>query len=420
MIFITGDTHGEFKHGFNMENLFSEHIRELHPVFFIGKVPVLDFFARQMMAEAKKLQMDFWVCDWTKPESYGSEEFHVFLQKSDVFLFCFNNVGLRLLEDEDNIWEKNHIPVWNMIVDHPRNFNDALLHPINNLHLICPDRKHVEYAEEFYPRLASVNFMPHGGTVTVKAIPYKQRPIDVLYTGSCQPEIQNIPTISIFQDGGRDFFSQTIELMLENSFITTEEAIKAYIEALDYPLSAGDPLLRQLNEKVAGYIEAVVRRYYKQALMRMLDEAKINVEVYGSGWEAEDYTYGSTICFHPWTTSEECNALAGQAKLNLNFLPWFKDGCSERVFNNMLGGAVCLSDGSPYLKERFKDGEHLIFFNLDNLPQLVADISWLLAHPEEASHIAETGRRIAGDKDTWGCRFRRICEMAAEEFQFPG
>ena len=148
--------------------------------------------------------------------------------------------------------------------------------------------------------------------------------------------------------------------------------------------------------------------------MRLLDQAGIRVEVYGSGWEASDYSYGETIRFHPWTTSEECNALAGQAKLLLNFLPWFKDGCSERVFNNMLGGGICLTDESPYLKERFTDGRELIFFSLGNLPQLAADISWLLDHPKEASHIAETGFHAAKAHDTWGHRLRQICGMAEQ------
>ena len=117
--------------------------------------------------------------------------------------------------------------------------------------------------------------------------------------------------------------------------------------------------------------------------MRMVDQAGIRAEVYGSGWEASDYTFGENIHFHPWTTSEECNALAGQAKILLNFLPWFKDGCSE-----------------------------LVFFSLQNLPQAVSDISWLLAHPKDASHIAERGFFTARDADTWGCRFHTLCAMA--------
>lgn len=91
------------------------------------------------------------------------------------------------------------------------------------------------------------------------------------------------------------------------------------------------------------------------------------IVIYGKGWDARDEAWQPNVSINARISSEECNRMLGKAKIGLNCMPWFKDGCSERVFNIMLNGAVCLTDTSKYLLERFEHGNELVFYNLEDM-----------------------------------------------------
>ena len=103
--------------------------------------------------------------------------------------------------------------------------------------------------------------------------------------------------------------------------------------------------------------------------------------------------------------------MLGKAKIGLNCMPWFKDGCSEIVFNIMLNGAVCLTDTSKYLLERFEHGNELVFYNLEDMEKMKQNVCWLLENPNAASQIAQAGYEAAIRNDTWLCRMGEIAKM---------
>lgn len=145
--------------------------------------------------------------------------------------------------------------------------------------------------------------------------------------------------------------------------------------------------------------------------MRELDKLGIIVDVFGKNWDDEEYQYSSNIRLHDRVTSRECNYMAGDAKICLNFMPWFKEGATERVYNAMLNKAVCVSDKSSVLENIFTDGKDIVFFDLSNPLQMAYDVKFLLEHPEVAEHIANNGYKIAMEKCTWECRLLDIIGM---------
>ncbi|MCR5634426.1 MAG: glycosyltransferase, partial [Lachnospiraceae bacterium] len=99
-----------------------------------------------------------------------------------------------------------------------------------------------------------------------------------------------------------------------------------------------------------------------------------------------------------------------QAKISLCFTPWFKNGCSEKNFDSMLNGALCVTDKGKYLENHYIDGYNIIFFDLSNPTQMAADIKWLLDNPDQASIIAQRGYETASMYDTWENRFDFVYE----------
>ena len=83
----------------------------------------------------------------------------------------------------------------------------------------------------------------------------------------------------------------------------------------------------------------------------------------------------------------------------------------------MLNGALCVTDKSEYLNEHYKDGENIIFFDLNNPQQMAADVRWLLEHPKQAALIAANGYRTAKKYDTWHKRFENIWSVIQKEMR---
>lgn len=371
----------------------------------------LDYFVEQLCVGAKKACIDYYIADARNPESYGGKKFYEYIEQEDCVLITFNQIGTMLFDDKDsNVWEKYNIPIYDIMVDHPRNYEDALINPLKVLNVLCIDKKHMDYIRTYYPNVNQVNFLPHGGCEEEKSTQeFNEREIDVLYVGSCQQEVNDFPAISILSDGGRELYNKVISLMITDSSYTTEEAIDKYF--VENKIHVAKDVRLKLYNTCSFYIETFVRRYYKQLGMQELDKLGINVEIYGDNWEDRNHKYGPNIKIHNRITSKDCNLLSGEAKICLNFMPWFKDGTSERVYNAMLNKSVCVSDRSIYLEEKFEDGENIVFFDLNNPAQMAMDVKFLLENPQVAKFIATNGYNKAKNQDEWENRLTEIISI---------
>lgn len=384
--------------------------KKIHIIFFKGIIETLDYFANELYKAAIEMDFDCYMADAQNPESFGGEAFYNFLRQDNCVFITFNQIGTLLYDSEDNnIWEKYGIQIYDIMVDHPRNYTMALINPLSVLNILCIDNNHVNYIKEFYPDVKNITFLAHGGAEEKSIISYEDRKIDVLYMGSCQQEITSFPIIGILEDGGRELYSFAISLLLQNHTFTVEDAILEYFT--QHKCSINKQQLLDIYDLCAFHIETYVRRYFKQIAIRELDKLGINVEIYGDNWEAKDYSFGANINIHRRVSSKECNDLAGNAKICLNFMPWFKHGTSERVFNSMLNQSVCVSDTSVYLEGQFTDGENIVFFDLNNPLQMAYDVKFLLDNPEVARRIAQNGYNVAKEQCTWKQRLKEILQI---------
>lgn len=372
-------------------------------IFTKGGLKTLDYFSEQLQRAATDAGYESTVADVSVP--LGGQEFVSWLEEGrDCAVILFNNVGLGISAGDENLWEAHQVPVCNIVVDHPRAFHRYLLNPVRNLHLYCVDRNHVRYAERFYPGVQA-SFLPHGGNEPKERMPYAERPIDVLYVGSCQKEpplyhIEQLP------DQGAAFYRFVIPLLMQDDTIPCEEAIRRYLEQSG--LARDDSLERTLNETVADACERYVRRRHKKQILAALAQAGLRVEVYGDQWTDEGEAYGDLVRIHERVSSSECMELMGRSKIALNIMPWFKDGSHERVYNAMLSGALSVTDDSVYLREMLADRENVIFYDRTQPEALAARMKELLADTDEAWRIAENGYRHAREKETWALRLRTL------------
>ncbi len=379
-------------------------------IFFYGPLDALRYFMDRLTECAKELGIEYIIADHNDPGSYALSRLNSFLEGDvPVFMFTMNQIGIGLVEGNENYWKKHNITVFDFVQDHPRNYDDILLDPPCDIRILSLDKNNMDFIHRFYPKIKDVFFMPNGGTEVCEFVPFKDRTIDVLYMGGCQQATDYFPPINGLPDEGNSFYSDVVSMMVEEPSLTTESAIENWFSERNIPVS--EEVLLTLNLQAAPYIENYIRRFFKLEGMHALDRAGVHVEIYGGdSWIDRDMPFSDNIHINPRISSDELNRIICNAKISLCFIPWYKRGCSEKNFDSMLNGALCVSDKSEYLEEHYKEGENIIYFDLGNPGQMASDVKWLLENPGNAELIAKRGFDTALKYDTWKERFRSFAE----------
>lgn len=135
----------------------------------------------------------------------------------------------------------------------------------------------------------------------------------------------------------------------------------------------------------------------------------IDVLLVGSYKYHTDYTYDNLR-----VSFADGLGLMEESKIVVNQMVWFKDGGSERVFNAMLQGSVCVMDGSIYLKEHFESKENIIFYSLDALEELPDIVKDLFGQLEKMQRIADHGYKTALAHHTWEQRAKELAARISD------
>ena len=371
-------------------------------IFVTGVFDTLNYFSKMLCMAADRIGIEYCVIDIDAQSEFLQQELMEYKKSAECIAIVFN------MRCDAKVWEECEIPVYDILVDHPRRFTDYMDNIINNLTLIVLDRAHVEYVKTHFPKVQNVFFMPLGGASEGEEIPYGDRVIDVLYAGSNNFS-SNFPILNSFPDDGEEFYRSALDVIIEQPDLSGEDALKlmGVSRQIDYSV----PEWKEQVWKIADALEQNARAVYKKEMMKKLSESGISVDIYGNNWENPDYSYHENIHIHDGVSSKEINQITGNAKISLNSMPWFKDGAHDRIFTAMLSGAVSVTDPSRYLIERFENARDIIFYDLTNMDVMVDNIKFLLEHPKMAAEIADNGRKKAEQNDTWDCRIQDLLEI---------
>lgn len=392
----------------------NENISQKRIVIFLTGNFILDYISKQFCTFFHRQNYDILLFD---PDNYtnSTDALFSFARKGIDCAYFFNNVGLlQTLTDGRNLWETLEIPCVNFLVDHPMYYADSLDHAPARTTLLVADRTHVAYVRRFYPRVQEVRFLPTGGCEitsdtqdakkTLSPLPWAERVMDILFIGSYK----------YHADYSEDTLDQRItEHLIRHTDHTFEQAVELCLSQAK--LSDGTTLSESfLKETIEQhrFLETNLTARYRITLLEQLLSSGLHIHVYGNGWSQTHLTGYPNFHLHKPVSFEEGIALMADTKILLNHMAWFKNGSSERIFNAMAQGALCVTDSSRYLDDILKDGINCKLFSLSELlpgtddckkqPQngIPNRISALLSCPETASQIALAGQKTAA-QHTW-------------------
>lgn len=359
-------------------------------------------------------------------EEYGKsyEEYELFIKNGKVdWVFSLNNT-LLLLDQEglcgsDFFNAKVNV---NYLFDHPSFFQKEMLRMSANTVVTSVDKKHTQFLRRFYSEIKKCETSLLGGEeFEYNKKSFSERSIDVLYVGSLK--IRNIDARSEFVEKLTDFIVMNKQYEIHESVeivfrgLSEEEFMAWFPDMYEQGISpscASDEIIR----KVIGQVYQVdmnINTIFRAGAIASLVNAGIHVDVYGAkSWNdiLSDSTIERPECLHyrGVITPKECVEKMCDAKIVLNSMPWFKDATHDRVVNAMLNGAVCVSDPSEYLLERFEDSRDIFYYDLNHLEQLPEIINNILNNPALADEVAQNAYHKSWHSETWQNRVMQMMD----------
>lgn len=375
-----------------------------------GGVETLDYFSREMAKKFEEMGYLVFFYDLEHPQS-SVKKMKKFLRPGKTALVTFNFEGLEKEEGiyQDGIgyiWDTYQTACFNIAADHPYFYHERLKDLPKRYYHINIDRNHEAYMKKFYPEYKSLGFLPLAGTRLAED-ETEQREIDVIFTGNYTELPFFEPYINWINEEYAQFYRGIIQELLEKTGETVEEAALAHCYR-EMGENTAEGLRMALHKML--FIDLYVRNYWRGMAVKTLVDAGIQVEVVGAGWEKLDCRHPENLVIHPQTDSLNCLQMLARAKISLNVMPWFKDGAHDRVFNSILNGAVCVSDGSKYLCEELKEGEGICYFDLNHLEALPEKVKELLQDENRMQDIVAQGREKVLDMHLWANRAELLAD----------
>lgn len=316
--------------------------------------------------------------------------------------------GIQFVNEVFQKYDKGTVVV-SYFCDHPLYHMKRLSRAEGDFIILQVDRKHEEYLNRYYAKFRRTGFVPLAGRGADVLVPYKQRDIEVLFTGTYQipkDEIQKPIEENIIEQLRYDVW----ETLKRCPHMALEDVLGQMLE--QYQVAVSDEEFVQIMAELND-IEGGIRYYYRDRIIKVLLSEGVKVSVFGDGWDALECEGKENLSILKGGAEVARRAL-GRTKIVLNIMPWFKEGFQERISSGMLSGAVVVTDTSKYIEEEFEDGKDIILYHLENLSELPLKVKHLLADDEEAIRIAEAGRNKVQERHTWQNRVRKMAELIEE------
>ena len=317
-------------------------------------------------------------------------------------ILSFNSIGKELFQKYQNI------PFVVCLVDHPIFHHFRLLEWGQKDYAICVDGSHRELIEKHYKNVEDSYFVPHAGIEGSRKIPFSERSIDVLFSGTYTSSDEYLKELqSVLQPYEQKIAFVLINKMQEQN-LTLEQALESFMVENDIPFT--DEEFTHLCLRYV-YIDCFMRAFYREELIRALTDNGVTVDIYGDKWEQFECNNKEYLRLHAPLDYMDTVELMCDTKISLNSIPSFKAGGHERIFTAMLNGVLCVTDANEWLETQFVDGEEIVYYSNDRMQATASAIIYYLEDEEESTRITENAYRIAKEKYTWEMRARQLLDI---------
>lgn len=321
-------------------------------------------------------------------------------QKFDMVIDFNSILPGAVLDSGEHLLDKINGPFYNYLLDHPLYHHEYLKEQLQDYRVICIDRGHAAYVEQYYPQIHNVLFLPLGGMCENEDMCADQE-YDISLSGTYTSP-RKITTIikELSTDMSKSIFS-LIDIIQADRTCTCEDGMKQLLGNKLAAFSKQD-FAEAMNLHFLA--DMYIRAYYRHQVIEKVVSSGIKLHVLGHGYEEYDGKKGENLIVHKSVPFSETFGFIRKSKISLNVMPWFKDGAHDRIFSAMLNHSAALTDSSIYLKQSFTHREDILFYELQDLSLLPYIINDTLSSKETLEAIRTNAHQKAIQNHTWKSR----------------
>lgn len=313
-----------------------------------------------------------------------------------------------LLEQQQVIKKVIKAPYIYLLIDHPIDH----LGRIQNLRqgdiLTVMDRYDSQNLNTFGYNVNNLYFLPHAALEMQLTNPI--RSIDILVSGTYSNPDNFLSYINEQSTIIQKICYEVINICIEDS---SKYYIDEFLTAFN---TRGAEITLRLNEtpefiKMVREIGRYIYSINRLKVIKALAEAGLYLHIYGEGWSNSPLINCKNITIHDSVNFWEIQKLMNQSKVVLNFQALLKDGTHERIFAGMAAGAAVVTNETPYLKQLFKEDEEIIFYNFNDMDNIVKKVKAILLDEQLRENISEAGWHAINGIHTFEQRAKQIIDI---------
>jgi len=304
------------------------------------------------------------------------------------------------------LWDFLKIPHLSFLVDPSFYATDLIESPYSIIS--CVDRSDCSAIRT--SGFENVLFFPHAVERDLAPEKGVERDLDVVFLGSCYDyeslrmawRARNPEALNKVLDDAIDIVFSTDRLSLAEALVEAWNISKCDPRGVDFPV-------------LYSYLDNYTRGKDRVELIRSITNAKIHV--FGElspdnpvgilGW-SQYLKAQSNVTVHPPMPYSEIFPILKRAKIVLNSMPFFRDGTHERIFNALACGGLPVTSESMYLREQFKDGQEMVFYQGSNRGAVNAKVDDFLSNEKKRQEAVMHGRDKVMKHHTWDARVEQL------------
>lgn len=373
-------------------------------VLFYESTESFNYFTDEIAGELVRRGHETFILDlinMARP-SHSMQELMTFCEQKVDAIVCFNRAGIHN-DTFIGLWDTMDACTLHILMDHPLRLHPTMeKHPRKYIQF-CPDEEHVAYVKRYFPNVEHIEFLAHAGTPDDKPpIPYADKKYDIVFSATYYTPESMLPDLEALfpKDSSMyDIFMQIEKDLIANTEKSLIQSVLDTLNANNMPLS--DNAVKTIMRNMTP-IDWMVRMHYRGKAVEVLVDAGLDVHVLGRGWKN-----------HPSAGADNLHILSDRinladtfdymrdARINLNVMPWFKEGTHDRIFNTMLRHSICLTDSSTWIDSHYEDGKDIVLYDLRQLDKLPEIADYWLHHPDEAQTLINNACEKSAQNYTW-------------------
>lgn len=381
-------------------------------VFYSREICYLssDFFAHQIGAAFEELGFEAELCGISKGEDYD-RKLEPYLNREYRLILDFNSLLPRMaLEDGTHYIDHLNGPFFDWLLDHPLFHYNGLVTGVENLHVLVLDEAQERYVRQYHPNVQSVHTLPLGACESFCSVE-KQAGKRVLFLGTYDDPETVYELVRAAPEPFCSAMKDLIERRLADPLLSMEEAFERYL------LEHGTELTVQqfaLFMNAMYPVDAYLRDYFRKAAIDALLSGGVPVAVTGEGWENYCAPKENLLEREKGVSFGVSFERIAKERILLNVSPMFSHGMHDRIPAGMANRTAVLTDRNPYLESRFRDGDEICFYSLQDLNTLKERAGMLLENEGLWDKLTGQGYQLFLERHTWKHRAEQILKWTDE------